>query len=297
MRALITGGNGFVGRHLEAYLTARGDAVTIFDLPSDISKSDDVRRALTDAQPDAIYHLAALSHVGASWIDPTAVLQVNVVGSAVLFAAARDIVPQATTLFVSSAEVYGSVTPDDVPISEALSPRPISPYAASKLAGEVLALQAVRAFGQRIVIARPFNHVGPGQAPTFFVPAMAARMVAAHRTGSTTIPVGNLSSRRDFLDVRDVVRAYRLLIERGESGEVYNIASGVDRAMSDVADELRSLVDDSLHFETDESLLRPVDVPVLRGSSEKINAATGWSPRCSWNETLADIVASARAAN
>lgn len=297
MRALITGGNGFVGRHLAAYLESLGDTVTIFDLPSDISQSDEVRAAITQAQPEAIYHLAALSHVGASWMDPTAVLQVNVVGSAVVFAAARELVPAATTLFVSSAEVYGAVTSADLPITESLEPHPISPYAASKLAGEVLAQQAVRAFQQRIVIARPFNHVGPGQAPTFFVPAMASRMVRAQREGQTTIPVGNLTSRRDFLDVRDVVRAYRLLIERGEPGEVYNIASGVDRSMSDVADELRTLVDPTLTFVTDESLLRPVDVPVLRGSSEKINAATGWSPRCSWSETLADVVASTRLAS
>jgi len=294
MRALITGGNGFVGRHLAAFLQDHGDEVSVFDLPSDISNGNDVRDALHKAQPEAIYHLAALSHVGASWIDPSSVLQVNVIGSAVLFAAARDIVPEATTLLVSSAEVYGAVAASDLPITESLVPRPVSPYAASKLAAEVLAQQAVRAFQQQIVIARPFNHVGPGQAPTFFVPAMASRMVAAQRSGEHTIPVGNLSSRRDFLDVRDVVRSYRLLVERGTSGEVYNISSGIDRAMSDVANDLRSLVDPSLQFVTDESLLRPADVPVLRGSSEKINAATGWSPRWSWSETLADVVASAR---
>ena len=296
MRALITGGNGFVGRYLAAYLQDHGDEVSVFDLPSDISNGNDVRDALHKAQPEAIYHLAALSHVGASWIDPSSVLQVNVIGSAVLFAAARDIVPEATTLLVSSAEVYGAVAASDLPITESLVPRPVSPYAASKLAAEVLAQQAVRAFQQQIVIARPFNHVGPGQAPTFFVPAMVSRMVAAQRSGEHTIPVGNLSSRRDFLDVRDVVRSYRLLVERGTSGEVYNISSGIDRAMSDVANDLRSLVDPSLQFVTDESLLRPVDVPVLRGSSEKINAATGWSPRWSWSETLADVVASARSA-
>ena len=296
MRALITGGNGFVGHHLVAYLEECGDVVSVFDRPSDISNVDDVRHALEVARPDAIYHLAALSHVGASWIDPSAVLQVNVVGPAVLFAAAREIVPEAITLLVSSAEVYGAVAASDLPITESLVPRPVSPYAASKLAAEVLAQQAVRAFQQQIIIARPFNHVGPGQTPTFFVPAMASRMVAAHNSGANTIAVGNLSSRRDFLDVRDVVRSYRLLVERGTSGEVYNVASGIDRAMSEVADELRSLVDPSLQFVTDESLLRPADVPVLRGSSEKINAATGWSPRWSWSETLADVVASARSA-
>jgi GDP-4-dehydro-6-deoxy-D-mannose reductase len=294
MRALLTGGNGFVGRHLAEHLRHEGDEVTVLDLPDDITDGAVVERALRNARPDAIYHLAALSHVGSSWSDPSAVLRVNVIGSAVVFAKAREVVPEATTLFVSSAEVYGAVQPDQLPLNESCTPAPISPYAASKLAGEVVAQQAVRAFGQRIVIARPFNHVGPGQTPHFFVPALATRMVEAVRVGRREIPVGNLTSRRDFLDVRDVVAAYRLLVERGESGEVYNIASGVDRSMNDIADEIRSLVDESLAFVTDEELMRPVDVPVLRGESKKINAATGWSPRWSWSETLADVIASVR---
>ena len=294
MRALLTGGNGFVGRHLAEHLRQSGDEVAILDLPDDITDVAVVERTLREVRPEAIYHLAALSHVGSSWSDPSEVLRVNVIGSAVTFAVAREVVPTATTLLVSSAEVYGTVRPEQLPLDESAAPAPMSPYAASKLAAEVLAQQAVRAFGQRIVIARPFNHVGPGQSPNFFVPAMASRMVAAVRDGRGEIPVGNLTSRRDFLDVRDVVAAYRLLIERGVSGEVYNIASGVDRSMSDIAHDIRALIDSSLIFVTDESLMRPVDVPVLRGDSQKINAATGWSPRWSWSDTLADVVASVR---
>ena len=294
MRALLTGGNGFVGRHLAEHLRQSGDEVAILDLPDDITDVAVVEMTLREVRPEAIYHLAALSHVGSSWSDPSEVLRVNVIGSAVTFAVAREVVPMATTLLVSSAEVYGTVRPEQLPLDESAAPAPMSPYAASKLAAEVLAQQAVRAFGQRIVIARPFNHVGPGQSPNFFVPAMASRMVAAVREGRGEIPVGNLTSRRDFLDVRDVVAAYRLLIERGVSGEVYNIASGVDRSMSDIAHDIRALIDSSLIFVTDESLMRPVDVPVLRGDSQKINAATGWSPRWSWSDTLADVVASVR---
>lgn len=292
MRALLTGGNGFVGRHLAEHLRQSGDEVAILDLPDDITDVAVVERTLREVRPEAIYHLAALSHVGSSWSDPSEVLRVNVIGSAVTFAVAREVVPTATTLLVSSAEVYGTVQPEQLPLDESAAPAPMSPYAASKLAAEVLAQQAVRAFGQRIVIARPFNHVGPGQSPNFFVPAMASRMVAAVRDGRDEIPVGNLTSRRDFLDVRDVVSAYRLLIERGVPGEVYNIASGVDRSMSDIAHDIRALIDSSLIFVTDETLMRPVDVPVLRGDSQKINAATGWSPRWSWSDTLADVVAS-----
>ncbi|MEI8148773.1 MAG: GDP-mannose 4,6-dehydratase, partial [Actinomycetes bacterium] len=208
-----------------------------------------------------------------------------------VLAAARDVVPEATVLFVSSAEVYGTRTPDEMPLRESIEPRPASPYAASKLAAEVFAQQAVRGFGQRVIIARPCNHVGPGQSPSFFIPGIASRMVEATRSGATDIAVGNLTSRRDFTDVRDVVRAYRLLVERGVAGEVYVVASGRDVLMYDVAEELRQLVNPQLRFIEDPALLRPVDVPLLRGDASKLEAATGWRPEISWSETLADIVA------
>ncbi|CAB4863963.1 unannotated protein [freshwater metagenome] len=293
MRALITGGNGFVGRHLRAHLESLGDSVAILDLPQDITDYQAVRAAIAVAQPDAIYHLAALSHVGSSWLNPSAVVDVNVSGTTNVLAAAREVVPKATVLFVSSAEVYGPRSPEEMPLRESIEPRPASPYAASKLAGEVFAQQAVRGFGQRVVIARPCNHVGPGQSPSFFIPGIASRMVEATRSGATDIAVGNLTSRRDFTDVRDVVRAYRLLVERGVAGEVYVVASGRDVLMYDVADELRQLVNPQLRFVEDSALLRPVDVPLLRGDASKLEAATGWRPEISWSETLADIVTDA----
>jgi GDP-4-dehydro-6-deoxy-D-mannose reductase len=291
MRALITGGNGFVGRHLQAHLESLGDSVSILDLPLDITDYQAVRDVVADVQPDAIYHLAALSHVGTSWTNPSAVVDVNVAGTTNVLSAAREVVPNATVLFVSSADVYGPRTPQEMPLGEATEPRPTSPYAASKLAGEVFAQQAVRGFGQRVVIARPFNHVGPGQNASFFIPGITSRMVAATENAATDIAVGNLTSRRDFTDVRDVVRAYRLLVERGVAGEVYVIASGRDVTMQDVADELRQLVNPALRFVEDPALLRPVDVPLLRGDASKLEAATGWRPEISWSETLADIVA------
>jgi GDP-4-dehydro-6-deoxy-D-mannose reductase len=291
MRALITGGNGFVGRHLQAHLESLGDSVSILDLPLDITDYQAVRDVVADVQPDAIYHLAALSHVGTSWTNPSAVVDVNVAGTTNVLSAAREVVPNATVLFVSSADVYGPRTPQEMPLGESTEPRPTSPYAASKLAGEVFAQQAVRGFGQRVVIARPFNHVGPGQNASFFIPGITSRMVAATENAATDIAVGNLTSRRDFTDVRDVVRAYRLLVERGVAGEVYVIASGRDVMMQDVADELRQLVNPALRFVEDPALLRPVDVPLLRGDASKLEAATGWRPEISWSETLADIVA------
>ena len=291
MRALITGGNGFVGRHLQAHLESLGDSVSILDLPLDITDYQAVRAVVADVQPDAIYHLAALSHVGTSWTNPSAVVDVNVAGTTNVLSAAREVVPAATVLFVSSADVYGPRTPQEMPLGEATEPRPTSPYAASKLAGEIFAQQAVRGFGQRVIIARPFNHVGPGQNASFFIPGITSRMVSATQNAATDIAVGNLTSRRDFTDVRDVVRAYRLLVERGVAGEVYVIASGRDVMMQDVADELRQLVNPALRFVEDPALLRPVDVPLLRGDASKLEAATGWRPEISWSETLADIVA------
>jgi GDP-4-dehydro-6-deoxy-D-mannose reductase len=292
MRALITGGKGFVGRHLEQHLLARGDEVTTTDVECDIADRRAVGEVVSGARPDVVYHLAAISHVGESWADPTAVLRVNVLGTAVVLAALREHAPGARTVLVSSAEVYGVVSDADLPLTETSATRPNSPYAASKLAAEVVALQAVRGFHQDVVVVRPFNHTGPGQSPAFAVPGIAARLVAAHARGEHTVLVGNLSARRDFTDVRDVVRAYRLLAEHAVPGEIYNVSSGVDRSMADVAEGLRQLVDATIAFEPDPSLLRPSDSPVLRGSSDRLTHETGWRPEIALATTLRDVVAS-----
>ena len=195
-------------------------------------------------------------------------------------------------LVVSSAEVYGIVTPAQLPLGEDTPVEPASPYAASKLAAETVALQAWRGYDQPVVIVRPFNHIGPGQSPNFFVPALAKRIVEARRSGARSMPVGTLTTRRDFTDVRDVVVAYRLLIENGEPGGVYNVCSGRDVAMSEVASQLLELAGADLTLETDPSLVRPVDVPVLRGSAARLQALTGWRPQIPLATTLADVLAS-----
>jgi GDP-4-dehydro-6-deoxy-D-mannose reductase len=230
--------------------------------------------------------------VGESWEQPSQVLRVNVLGTAEILAAARAETPQARVLVVSSAEVYGVVTPEQLPLGEATPTGPASPYAASKLAAEVIALQAWRGYRQPVVVVRPFNHIGPGQSPNFFVPAMAKRIVDARRSGAASLRVGTLTTRRDFTDVRDVVVAYRLLVERGAAGEVYNVCSGVDVAMSDVAAQLLALAGAELTLETDPELVRPVDVPVLRGDAALLRAVTGWEPQVPLATTLADVLAS-----
>jgi GDP-4-dehydro-6-deoxy-D-mannose reductase len=292
VRALITGGKGFVGQWLAAHLEDRGDEVAVIDLETDVADGAAVRRVMGDVAPEAVYHLAALTHVGESWEHPSQVLRVNVLGTAEILAAARSLAPSPRVLVVSSAEVYGVVSPGQLPLDEATPVAPASPYAASKLAAEAVALQAWRGFGQPVIVVRPFNHIGPGQSPNFFVPAMAKRIVEARRSGAASLRVGTLTTRRDFTDVRDVVASYRLLIERGAPGEVYNVCSGVDVAMADVAAQLLALAGADLTLETDPELVRPVDVPVLRGDATRLRTATGWEPTIPLATTLADVLAS-----
>jgi GDP-4-dehydro-6-deoxy-D-mannose reductase len=291
VRSLITGGRGFVGQWLASHLLELGDDVTVIDLEVDVTDPAAVLPALRQAAPDAIYHLAAMTHVGKSWDEPLRVLQVNVLGTAVVLAAARECGTDPTVLVTSSAEVYGAVTdPSRLPLGEDAPTAPLTPYAASKLAAEALVDQAVRGHGQRAITVRPFNHIGPGQTPNFAVPALARRIVEAERKGTGSIVVGNLSARRDFTDVRDVVRAYRMLVETGEPGTVYNVCSGHDVAIQEIADELLRLAGASLTLEVDPALVRPVEVPVLRGDPTRLQSATSWKPEIALGQTLADVL-------
>jgi GDP-4-dehydro-6-deoxy-D-mannose reductase len=292
VRSLITGGRGFVGNWLAEHLRSLGDQVVAIDQEVDVTNPSALLQAVTEARPDAIYHLAALTHVGQSWDEPLRVLEVNVIGTGALLAAARECGSDPRILVTSSAEVYGAVTdPDRLPLTEESPTAPLTPYAASKLAAEALVAQAFLGHGQHAITVRPFNHIGPGQSPNFAVPALAKRIVEADRRGAPTIPVGNLSARRDFTDVRDVVRAYRALIEAGTPGEIYNVCSGRDVSIRSIAEGLLALADTSLEFETDPSLVRPVEVPVLRGDPARLGEATGWKPEIPLEETLADVLA------
>jgi len=290
VRALVTGGRGFVARWLTAHLTAEGDDVTAVDVETDVTDEEAVDRAMERSHPDAVYHLAARAHVGESWREPLEVLRVNVLGTAAVLSAARRAAPESTVLVVSSAEVYGTLTPEELPVGEGAPLRPATPYAASKAAAEQVALQAWRGYGQRTVVVRPFNHVGPGQAPTFAVPALARRVLDARDAGRTELEVGTVTTRRDFTDVRDVVRAYRLLVEEAEPGTVYNVCSGDDVSIADIAARLMALAGVELRLSTDPELLRPVDTPVLRGDPSRLAEATGWAPRIPLDETLGDVL-------
>ena len=290
MKALVTGADGFVGRHLLEHLRAQGDDAIGVDRECDVTDATSVLAVLESERPEAIYHLAALTAVGASWSNPVEYTRVNVLGTKNVLDAASHVVPTARVVLVSSADVYGVVRPEDLPLVETFRVAPANPYASSKVEAEHVAHDAVRERGQTVVIARPFNHLGAGQSTDFVVPAIVNRLLQALDDGADEIVVGDLSTRRDFSDVRDVVRAYRLLINAGVGGEVYNIASGVDVGLFDIAQRLRTAIAPHVRLVTDESLIRPVEVPVSCGSYDKLFRATKWRPAFTLDESLHEVI-------
>lgn len=289
MRAFLTGGSGFVGKWLRAHLEASGD--TVDDRYADITKPAEIAGAVAGAQPDAIYHLAALTHVGDSWSAPEETFVVNALGTLHLLEAARALPSPPRVLLVCSAEVYGSVQAEQLPITEETPLRPVTPYAASKVAAEYLGLQAHLAHGLPVIRVRAFNHVGPGQSPSFVVSSLARQIAVAERDGTAELRVGNLNPRRDFTDVRDVARAYRSLIEQGRPGDVYNVCSGTDVAVEELAERMLARAGLDLHIIVDPELVRPVEIPVLRGDPARLRAATGWRPEIGLDETLDAVLA------
>jgi GDP-4-dehydro-6-deoxy-D-mannose reductase len=289
--ALITGAAGFVGHHLERHLVAQGDQVVGVDRDGgpDLLDADGFRELVGDLRPDAVYHLGGVSDVGGSWSQPLETFRANAEGTLnVLQACVKADVGR--VLVISSADVYGKVRLDELPLTEEAPLRPVSPYAASKIAADYLGHQAFMGYGLEVLRVRAFNHLGPGQTNRFVAPALAERIALNEIEGREVVPVGNLTPRRDFTDVRDVVRAYRLLVEHGEPGEAYNVCSGIDIAISELADRLVAMATRPMRLEEEQAFRRPVDVPVLRGDAAKLSKATDWSPAIGIDETLADIL-------
>jgi GDP-4-dehydro-6-deoxy-D-mannose reductase len=299
MKAVVTGARGFVGPHLIAHLEESGDSVEGLDRhgpdPFDVTDLVHVRERLSALRPDVVYHLAALSHVGESWENPTESFRVNAEGSLNVLRTCTELKTERVVVVLSSEE-YGRVAEEDLPLTEESPLRPVTPYGAAKCAADLLALQAHLGDGLATIRVRPFGHTGPGQSPRFVVPALATRIARAEQDGHEEIPVGSLEAVRDLSDVRDVVRAYRLLAERGEPGEVYNVCSGTGVSVREIADRLLARARRPITLVTDPELVRPVEVPRLVGSNAKLRAATGWSPEIPLDQTLQDILDDAREA-
>lgn len=292
MRALITGAGGFVGHHLQRHLEAEGDEVIATDRVTDgldILDAPALLDRFRRVEPEVVYHLAGASDVGGSWQTPQATFRANAEGTLNVLWAARES-GTGCVLTVGSADVYGKVTAEDLPISEDLPLRPVSPYAASKAAADHVALQASLGYDQHVVRCRPFNHLGPGQTDKFVAPAIAGRVARNERDGESVVKVGNLSPKRDFTDVRDVVRAYRLLVERGRSGEVYNVCSGRAIAVQELVEQFIQMATIPMTLEADPGLQRPVDIPVLLGDNSRLVADTGWAPEIPLSTTLSDLL-------
>jgi len=299
MRILVTGSDGFVGRHLCAHLRGRGDEVAEARGPVPHPDGDPLRIDVTDAArvratvkaaaPEGVIHLAGFASVGKSHQDPSLAFRVNALGAVNLLTAVRDEVPAARVVLVGSGESYGAISPG-TRATEELPLVPASPYAAGKVAAEIAAAQFQRSYGLHVVCARPFNHLGRGQDPGFVVPSMAAQIQAIRRgEAPAVLQVGNLEPWRDFSHVEDVVAAYRLLLEKGEAGAAYNICSGEGRTIRSVIDELVALAGVELRIEVDASRVRAVEIPYLVGDPAKLERL-GWRRSHSVREALTQVL-------
>lgn len=317
-RALVTGARGFVGRHLAHALHAAGQTVIGLDRPPADARPDpawlchhrDLGQATPGAVADlaalidaehvaAIYHLAGQSSAGASFGDPAGTVRANLLGTLEVLEALRllqaDGRPVPRLLCVGSAEEYGAAAGADRPCREVDPVLPVSPYGTTKAAATQLCVQYHRSFGVPVIAVRAFSHTGPGQDRRFVFPSFAAQLVAIERgRHEPVIRTGDLSPRRDYLDVRDVVLAYEALVARGEPGRVYNVCSGSGLTIRQGLDILLGLSSVAVRVETDPARLRPADIPCLVGDPAALVAATGWRPRYDFDTTLRDLLEAAR---
>lgn len=305
-RVLITGADGFVASHLIAELahdmmceiTGIGlkpepliDVDCLDYSVLDLTDYELLKDMLAEVRPQAIFHLAAMPSVALSWEDPWSTYRVNVLGQVNLMEALRRLEMKASVHIACSSEEYGKVMPEAMPMDENMHFNPCSHYAVSKVTQEVLGLMYFQAFSWRVLVTRGFNQAGPGQSSDFVVSSFA-RQIAEIEAGLSepVMKVGNLEARRDFMDVRDTVRAYRMVMERGVAGSSYNVCSGSARAVSEILQILLDISGAEIRVEQDPCRSRPSDIPLLLGDNSKLRQETGWEPTIALETTLADTL-------
>ncbi len=304
-RALIIGAAGFVGNYLIEYLAQMGvneihatklnselknDKVVIHEL--DILDKESIVSLLYEVRPTHIFHLAAQSSVGVAWKNPGLTIDVNIKGSVNVLDAVRELFYTPRVLMIGSGEEYGHIREDEVPITEENHIRPGNIYAATKACQNMIGSMYAKAYDMDLVQVRAFNHIGPGQA-SLFVVSDFCKQVAEIEKGlrEPVMRVGNLKAKRDFTDVRDVVKAYYLLAEKGKAGETYNVGSGHAVQIRDILDEIISRSGREISVEVDANKIRPVDVPIIEADISKINSQTGWKPEIAIGRTIEDTLA------
>lgn len=304
-KALIIGAGGFVGSylidclhdefHMEVYATKlKGTefyhpSASVYDL--DILSKEDVVELLYNIRPDYIFHLAAQSSVSVAWKNPMMTIDVNIKGSVNVMDAVRELYYKPRILVIGSGEEYGHIKDGETPISEETLLRPGNIYAATKACQNMIGSIYAKAYDMEMMLVRAFNHVGPGQAPLFVVSDFCKQTAEIEKgLKEPVIHVGNLSARRDFTDVRDVVRAYALLVLKGTAGETYNVGSGNAMAIRDILDMIVGMSSADIKVEIDRNKIRPVDVPVIEADITKINRETGWKPVISIEQTIRETL-------
>jgi GDP-4-dehydro-6-deoxy-D-mannose reductase len=291
-KLLVTGQTGFVGKRLAHLLEGHPQWDLVPHQAHDLTDPSSLDSWLSQGGPDAVIHLAGQTFVPQSVRDPHQTFEVNLLGTLNLLQALKRNGFCGTFLFVSSGDVYGQVEEPLLPIDEQLFPRPRNPYAVSKLSAELLCQQWSVTEPWRILIARPFNHIGPGQAATFVLPGIAEQLAHARlaNLSKTSLNVGDVDVTRDFLHVDDVISAYLALLQNGRTGEIYNVCSGVERSVRALILELAKLAAVEVELTQDAARLRPADQRRVRGSSNKLRLDTGWAPTTTITETLQSIL-------
>lgn len=304
MRALITGSEGFVGKYLRAELEENGYDVTGLDLAAgektvavNLLDAAAVDALLQEMRPEVIFHLAGQANVGLSWKIPAKTLEINIIAAVNLMEAVRKHCPECVLVLVGSSDEYGNLKEKGVSVNEETETQPGTPYAISKIAQEQMGKAYAKAYGMRICMTRSFNHGGAGQKTGFMIPDFASGIVKVERGEADCVSVGNLASRRDFTHVKDIVRAYRLIAEKGKAGEIYNVGSGVTWSAQEVLDRLIGMAKVPIPVRQDPARMRPSDTPVICCDRSKITKETGWVPEHGIEDILKETLEYYRAMN